>query len=177
MFARAPSWTTNAVPQFDGTFWAPDIIYLNRQYCLYYAVSSWGSQVSAIGLVTNPTLDPADPAYLWTDHGIVIQSVSGSPYNTIDPSVTLDAAGNPWMSFGSYWNGIYLVQLDPFTGMRISPASPTYRLAYNGSIEASCIFRHATYYYLFVNWGSTAPTISASVAAQVLPVRTSTEMV
>src|SRR5689334_18926938 len=27
----------------------------------------------AIGLATTPTLDPADPAYHWTDYGIVVQ--------------------------------------------------------------------------------------------------------
>lgn len=167
VFSRAPAWTTNTVPLFDGTFWAPDIIYFNGLYRLYYAVSSWGSQVSAIGLVTNPTLDPSDPAYSWTDRGIVIQSVSGSPYNTIDPSLTLDAAGNPWMSFGSYWNGIYLVQLDPATGLRVSSTSPTYRLAYNNSIEASCVFRRGIYYYLFVDWGSCCSGINSTYNIRV----------
>jgi arabinan endo-1,5-alpha-L-arabinosidase len=167
VFARAPAWTTNTVPLFDGTFWAPDIMYLNGQYRLYYAVSSWSSQVSAIGLATTPTLDPSDPAYLWTDHGIVIQSVSGSPYNTIDPSVTLDAAGNPWMAFGSYWNGIYIVQLDPLTGLRLSPTSPTYRLAYNTSIEASCVVPHGAYYYLLVNWGSCCSGVNSTYNIRV----------
>ena len=68
--------TTNAVPAFAWNFWAPDIIYFNGQYYLYYAVSTFGSQVSAIGLATNPTLDPTDPDYQWTDQGPVIQSTS-----------------------------------------------------------------------------------------------------
>lgn len=154
VFASAPAWTTNAVPGFAGIFWAPDIFYLNGQYRLYYAVSTWGSQVSAIGLATNPTLDPTDPSYHWTDQGPVIQSGNGSPYNTIDPSVMLDAAGNPWMSFGSYWNGIYVVQLEPTTGLRFAPNSPTSRVAWNSSIEASCLFQRGGYYYLFADWGS-----------------------
>src|SRR6516225_5211101 len=99
VFASAPAWTTNAVPGFTGVFWAPDIIYLNGQYRLYHAVSTWGSQVSAIGLVTNPTLDPTDPTYHWTDQGPVIQSTTGSPYNTIDPSFIWDASTNLWMAF------------------------------------------------------------------------------
>ncbi|MEI6075951.1 MAG: LamG-like jellyroll fold domain-containing protein [Verrucomicrobiota bacterium] len=162
VFASPPNWTTNAAPGFTTIFWAPDIIYLNGRYCLYYAVSTFGSQVSGIGLVTNPTLDPADAAYLWTDQGPVITSTNGSPYNTIDPSVTLDASGNPWMSFGSYWNGIYMVQLDPATGLRISANSPAYRLAYNSSIEASCTFRHGGYYYLMVNWGSCCSGVNST---------------
>jgi len=62
VFANSPNWTTNAVPGFTGDFWAPDISYFNGQYYLYYAVSTFGSQVSAIGLATNPTLDPPTQA-------------------------------------------------------------------------------------------------------------------
>ena len=154
VFTNPPAWTSNAVPGFTGLFWAPDLLYFNGSYHLYYAVSTWGSQVSAIGLVTNPTLDPSDPSYNWTDQGPVITSTVGSPYNTIDPSFTWDNSGNLWMAFGSYWNGIYLVQLDPATGLRIAPDSPTYQLAYNSSIEASYLWRRGGYYYLFANWGS-----------------------
>ena len=133
VFSKLPSWTTNAVPGFDGTVWAPDIIYFANAYRVYYAISTWGSQTSAIGMVSTPTLDPTDPAYAWTDHGPVILSSTTSPYNVIDPSLVLDASGNPWMCFGSYWTGIYVVQLDPVTGMRISADSPTTHLAYNSS--------------------------------------------
>ncbi|HEU5124762.1 MAG TPA: LamG-like jellyroll fold domain-containing protein [Verrucomicrobiae bacterium] len=154
VFANPPAWTTSAVPGFGGIFWAPDVLYFNNQYHLYYSVSTWGSQVSAIGLVTNPTLDPTDPNYLWTDHGPVISSTNGMPYNTIDPNVVRDGSGNIWLCFGSYWNGIYLTQLNPLTGMRVSGISPVHRLAYNSSIEASSILYHDGYYYLFCNWGS-----------------------
>jgi len=63
VFTNVPSWTTNAVPGFTGVFWAPDVLFFNNQYYLYYAVSTFGSQISGIGLVTNPTLDPTDAAY------------------------------------------------------------------------------------------------------------------
>ena len=167
VFTNPPAWTTNAVPGFGGVFWAPDALFFNNKYYLYYAVSTWGSQVSAIGLVTNPTLDPQDPAYRWTDQGPVIQSGNGSPYNTIDPSFCWDNAGNLWMAFGSYWNGIYLVQLDPATGLRISPNSPTYWLASNSSIEASYLYRRGGYYYLFVNWGSCCSGVNSTYNIRV----------
>lgn len=162
VFVNPPSWTTTAVPGFTGFFWAPDVFYLNGRYCLYYAVSTPLSQVSAIGLVTNPTLDPTSGSYLWTDQGPVITSTNGSPYNTIDPSVMIDASGNPWLSFGSYYNGIYVVQLDPATGLQISSNSPTYKVAYNSSIEASCLFRHGGYYYLVVDWGSCCDGVNST---------------
>jgi arabinan endo-1,5-alpha-L-arabinosidase len=167
VFTNAPSWTTSAVPGFAGIFWAPDVLFFNNLYHLYYAVSTFGSQVSAIGLTTSPTLDPNDLSYHWTDHGPVIQSTNGSPYNTIDPSFTWDADGNLWMAFGSYWSGIYIVQLDPTTGLRISPTSPATQLAYNSSIEASYIFRRGGYYYLFVNWGSCCSGVNSTYNIRV----------
>ena len=162
-----PAWTTNAVPKFDGNFWAPDIVLLNGTYYLYYSVSSWGSQVSAIGLVTTTNLDTGP----WTDQGAVIQSTTGNSYNCIDPSILVDTNGTMWMSFGSYWQGIYLVQLDPTTGKRISPSSPTFRLAVHNdgpdSIEASCLFQRGGYYYLFVNWDACCRGINSTYNIRV----------
>ncbi len=145
--AGPPSWTSNAVPGFTGYFWAPDVISNNATYYLYYACSSWGSQVSAIGLATATSL--AGP---WTDQGPVIQSTNGNPYNCIDPCPLVDTNGTMWLAFGSYWNGIYLAQLDPATGKRTSPNSTLTRLAWNSSIEASYLYQRGGYYYLFVNY-------------------------
>jgi arabinan endo-1,5-alpha-L-arabinosidase len=167
VFSSPPAWTTAAVPGFTGLFWAPDVLFFNNLYHLYYAVSTFGSQVSGIGLVTNPTLDPTDPSYHWTDQGPVITSTNGSPYNTIDPSFTWDNSGNLWMAFGSYWTGIYLVQLDPTSGLRIAPNSPTYQLAYNSSIEASYLWRRGGYYYLFLNWGSCCSGVNSTYNIRV----------
>ena len=153
VFKTAPAWTTNMVPRNRGYFWAPDIIEINHKYLLYYSVSSWGVNTSAIGLATNPTLDPADPRYHWTDAGLVVQSFKTNDFNTIDPSVALDADGKLWLAFGSFWSGIKVIQLDPSTGMRGSPDSPIYSVASHSQIEAACLVRHAPYYYLFVNWG------------------------
>ena len=157
VFATAPSWTTSYTSSLDG-FWAPDVIYFNGQYHLYYAVSSFGVNTSAIGLATNPTLDTNNPSYLWTDQGPVIKSTAANNYNCIDPSVIFDVSSNLWMSFGSYWNGINLVQLDATTGLINATNSTLTRLAINSAsgdpIEASYLYHHGSYYYLFVNWGA-----------------------
>jgi arabinan endo-1,5-alpha-L-arabinosidase len=154
VFSNAPAWTDEAVPRHRGAyFWAPDIFHVGDRYLLYYAVSTFGKQVSAIGLATNPTLDPQDPKFQWTDCGLVVQSTETNDFNTIDPAITQDADGDLWMAFGSFWSGIKLIQLDPNTGKRIAPDSPMYSLAHNDTIEASYIYRHDDYYYLFVNWG------------------------
>ncbi len=154
VFTNTLAWATNAVPgNRRNDFWAPDVIHHGNQYYLYYSVSTFGRNTSAIGVATNPTLDPNDPAYHWTDGGLVIQSGPRDDFNTIDPAVTEDANGGLWLSFGSFWSGIKLIKLDSTSGKRITPDSTIYPLAHYNSIEASYIYRHGGHYYLFVNWG------------------------
>jgi arabinan endo-1,5-alpha-L-arabinosidase len=153
VFSAPPSWTTDAVPGFKGHFWAPDVIRMQDRYLLYYSVSTWGKRTSAIGLATNAVLDTKDPRYAWVDQGPVIQTSEQDDYNAIDPGVVLDADERLWLVFGSFWSGIKLVELDRVTGKRLSAESTVYPLAHKDAIEAACIHRHGTNYYLFVNWG------------------------
>jgi arabinan endo-1,5-alpha-L-arabinosidase len=150
-----PSWTTTAVPGFTGFYWAPDVAYFDNLYHLYYSVSTFGSKISAIGVATNPTLDGSAPNYLWTDQAAVIQSNNGTPYNAIDESIIQTPDSRVFMSFGSYSNGIYITELSPTTGKRITPNSAITRIANTSDhqIEASYVYKHDNYYYLFVDWG------------------------
>lgn len=154
VFSEAPAWKTEAVPAHRGNgYWAPDIMRVGDRYLLYYAVSTFGKNGSAIGLAINSTLDTNNPAFGWKDQGEVIRSTSTNNFNTIDPAIFQDTDGKLWMSFGSFWSGIKLIQLDPKTGKRIAPDSPMYSLAHYESIEASYLYQHDGYYFLFVNWG------------------------
>lgn len=173
-----PAWTTNAIPAFTGYFWAPDVAYFNGQYNLYYACSQWGTINSAIGLATSPSL--VSP--VWTDQGKVIQSnpigqttsnTDLTAYNCIDPSILLDTNGTVWMSFGSYSDGILITQLNPATGKRFSSSSPIYRVANNGPVffsnteEASFLYQHGGYYYLFVNFGGCCAGVDSTYNIRV----------
>jgi arabinan endo-1,5-alpha-L-arabinosidase len=173
-----PAWTTNAVTGFTGYFWAPDIAYFNGRYNLYYACSSWGTINSAIGLVTSPSL--VSP--VWTDQGKVIQSNPDfatttnthlTAYNCIDPSILVDTNGTVWMSFGSYSDGILIMQLDPSTGKRIAANSPIYRVSNNGPVffsnteEGSCLYQRGGYYYLFVNFGGCCDGVNSTYNIRV----------
>jgi arabinan endo-1,5-alpha-L-arabinosidase len=149
-----PAWAATAVPGNQrNDCWAPDVMKVGDQYFLYYSVSTFGSPISAIGLATNPTLDPADKDFKWTDQGPIISSQRSDNFNAIDPAVAKDTEGGLWLAFGSFWSGIKMIQLDPRTGKRIAPNSRIYSLAANNEIEAACIHRHDKHYYLFVNWG------------------------
>ena len=114
VFDLVPAPVKAYVPKNDGAgVWAPDIIKLNGEYYLYYSISSWGQFVSAVGLVTSPTLNTNDPNYKWTDRGIVVHSVEGENLNAIDPGVMLAPDGTLWICYGSYHGNIELVELNP----------------------------------------------------------------
>jgi autotransporter-associated beta strand protein len=166
VFSTIPAWTTTAVPGFTGDFWAPDVSYFDGLYHMYYAVSTFGSQVSAIGLATNTTLNPASPNYDWVDQGEVIGSTNGSEYNTIDPSILVQPNGSIYMTFGSYWDGIYEVEINPATG-KLAAGTPTFHLADNSMIEASYLYQNGGYYYLFVNFGMCCDGVNSTYNIRV----------
>src|SRR4051794_16609867 len=67
VFSTAPQWAVQTIPGFRGHIWAPDISHQNNQYYLYYAVSAFGKNTSAIGVATNKTLNPSDKNFKWVD--------------------------------------------------------------------------------------------------------------
>jgi arabinan endo-1,5-alpha-L-arabinosidase len=153
-FDVPPAWVAQAVPGGrPNSFWAPDIIKLGDRYMLFFAASVFGKNTSAIGVATNPTLDPADPAYHWTDGGMVVASHRGDDFNCIDPAAFHDKDGKLWLTFGSFWSGIKLIQLDPATGRPIAADAPLHSLAHASAIEGSYLYRHEQHYYLFASFG------------------------
>jgi len=65
------------------------------KYHLDYAASTFGSNHSAIGLVTNKTLDMQSPDYQWVDEGLVLESMRSGDFNAIDPNITFDENRQP----------------------------------------------------------------------------------
>ncbi len=159
-----PAWITGYVPAFEGHFWAPECIYMNGKYYLYYSCSSWGSKKSAIGLLTNKTLNPDSKDYYWQDEGMVVYSTEGGDVNCIDPSVFRDDDGKIWLTYGSYFGGIRIAELDNISGK----TAGTYHIPVaTGDCEASYVINHDTYYYLFINRGSCCQGLSSTYYIQV----------
>ncbi len=75
IFGKVPDWALEMVPGATN-IWAPDISYYNGKFHLYYAVSTFGSNRSVIGLATNTTLHFGAEGYGWVDEGLVIESNS-----------------------------------------------------------------------------------------------------
>ncbi len=154
LFDRTPDWVRAAIPN-QNDMWAPDVAFFNERFYLYYSVSTFGSNRSVIGLVTNPTLDSQSPDYGWVDEGLILESTLAGNYNCIDPNFILDADGNPWLAFGSFWSGIKLRRLDA-TGKPSSEDTTLYALAQrtvnSGAIEAPFIIYRDGFYYLFASF-------------------------
>jgi arabinan endo-1,5-alpha-L-arabinosidase len=164
VFERLPEWCLKEVPAARDA-WAPDISYYRGKFHLYYAVSTFGRNLSAIGLATNATLDPASPDYHWEDQGVVVRSTAGvDDFNAIDPNLVVEDREHVWLNWGSFWGGIKMRRLDPVTGKlsSVDPAlyslcarprtNPDISRAGDGAVEAPFLIRHENYWYLFVSY-------------------------
>ncbi|HEU5088845.1 MAG TPA: arabinan endo-1,5-alpha-L-arabinosidase, partial [Roseiflexaceae bacterium] len=154
VFDAPPAWIGETLGTMPPNLWAPDVAFVNGTYYLYYAGSTFGSNHSVIGLATNTTLDPADPAYAWVDRGMVLESRHSDNWNAIDPAYIRDEQGNAWLAFGSFWDGIKMRRLNAANGMLDEGDTRLYALASRGggAIEAPSIVRHGDFYYLFVSF-------------------------
>lgn len=165
VFSEKPEWTDSVVPDFGNHIWAPDIIKKGDTWYLYYSVSAFAKNTSAIGVVTNKTLDPKNENYKWVDHGIVVQSVPDRDmWNAIDPNIIYDENNTPWMSFGSFWNGLKMVKLNdnlteiakPEEWSSIARRERSFELDNkdpgDAALEAPFIFKKGDWYYQFLSW-------------------------
>lgn len=166
VFPEPPTWAKDINPEFKNHIWAPDITYHEGQYYLYYSVSAFAKNTSAIGLAVNKTLDPSSPDFKWEDQGIVIQSVPGRDlWNAIDPNLVFDDQGTPWLNYGSFWNGMKLVRLDEDLKTVLNGPEDWYTISRrersfdlddrnpgDGAVEAPFIFKKNGWYYLFVSF-------------------------
>lgn len=162
-------WVFNALPakgvayitQSGGTpnnsLWAPYILKVGSEYRLYYALSSNVARLSVIGLAT-----AASPTGPWTEDGLVVTSANDGSIqtNAIDPTVLSAQNGNQYMYYGSGWDGIYILKLDPVTGLAASSGNKGIRIAnrgftngaYNGNIEGPEVIYNTDLkkYFLFI---------------------------
>jgi arabinan endo-1,5-alpha-L-arabinosidase len=150
VWPKGAPWTKPFTSPTDrGALWAPDVSFHSGTFYLYYAASSFGSRNSAIFLATSRT----GLVGSWKNRGLVLRTTNSDDYNAIDPNLVVDDTGW-WLSFGSFWSGLKLVELDAGTGLPVGKHPRHYNLAtrpleVEGAIEAPYIVRHGGYYYLF----------------------------
>lgn len=185
-----------------GNMWAPDIIYNKDmgKYCMYLSVNGqvWNSSVVLCtadkvdgpytyqgtivysGFTNNAVNNVKDtdvPKVLGKNPDISRYLSNGSwnasyGTNAIDPAVFYDENGKLWMVYGSWFGGIYMLELDEKTGLRDYSVKyetiPNVSDAYMGKKAAGGNFVSGEgpyieymkapgsdkgYYYLFVSYG------------------------
>ncbi len=145
--------------------WAPYIIKAGDKYRLYYSVSAFGRPTSYIGLAESDS--PSGP---WMLKGAVVRSNDDTPVNAIDPTVIVDRDGRWFMHYGSYFGGIYCVELDPATGLPVTPGDLGHVVARRANykvdnLEAPEIFYSSAHdrYYLFGSYEPLMTTYNVRV--------------
>jgi len=143
------------------TLWAADVIQLaDGKFYMYYNACRGDSPQSAMGVAV---ADNIEGPYVNID--IFLKS-SATNYdstmlpNAVDPDAFFDKEGNLWLVYGSYSGGIFILQLDPSTGLPLEGQGYGKKLtgSNHSRIEAPYIqyVPETDYYYLFVTYGGLA---------------------
>jgi arabinan endo-1,5-alpha-L-arabinosidase len=98
----------------------------------------------------------------WTDHGVVLETYEGHDhFNAIDPNLVDDGAGNYYLQFGSYFDGIYQAPFDFKNQKPINPDHNSYiNLVRNittsswDNVEGSFIYKNNGTYWMFYSQGA-----------------------
>jgi arabinan endo-1,5-alpha-L-arabinosidase len=172
-FKVLPAWIHTFVPGNTGGFWAPDIVFLNGLWHLYYAVSTWAGPFSCVGVTTTASLGSAN----WTDSGMpVVCDVwweGSTTLDAIDPHVFVDPrTGRTYLDYGSFRGGVYIVELSghPVVSKRVG--DPVNVQRHSGSsqdgAEASWVqVGPGGAFFLFANWGSCCAGIRSTYNVRV----------
>jgi arabinan endo-1,5-alpha-L-arabinosidase len=138
-FPTKPSWVS-------GFVWAPDVVFHNGHYLMYYAASDTNlpGGGSAVGVATSDS--PTGP---WTDSGTPVVPPTTHPNGSgarweFDPEV-LYANGHSYLYFGSYFGGVFARELSA-DGLTSDPATET-RIAIDNRYEGTLIVKHHGWYY------------------------------
>ncbi|MBB3112348.1 arabinan endo-1,5-alpha-L-arabinosidase [Paenibacillus phyllosphaerae] len=148
------------------TLWAADVIQLeDGKFYMYYNACKGDSPRSALGVAVADNIEGP-----YKDLGIILKSgmwgeqgADGTIYdatihpNVVDPDTFFDKDGNLWMVYGSYSGGIFILKMDPKTGMPYPDQGYGKKLlgGNHSRIEGPYMLYNpqTDYYYLFLSYG------------------------
>ena len=116
-------WTWNGGAERPGGGAAPDAVKIGDRYLIAYSATGGGLGGGHAGRVLtmwNNTLDPKSPDFKFTEPIEVAHSLDDEDCDAIDAGLLLDPTdGRLWLSYGTYFGFIRIVELDPKTGKRV----------------------------------------------------------
>ena len=197
VFSQSATWAKRGSSSYDlrSNLWAPDVIYnpTMGKWCMYMSVNGdnyyssialatadkitgpykYAGTIVYSGFTNSTEASATDYAKVMGTNTVASRYVSNGKWNSsygtnaIDPCVLYDANGDLWMSYGSWFGGIYMLKLDKNTGLR----DYTYKYStttnssdqymgkkisggYGGTGEGSYIVydKDAGYYYLYLSY-------------------------
>ena len=145
------TWHPGAVRPGGGV--APDVIKIGDRYYVAYAVGGGGmsgGHASKVKVMWNKTLDPKSSDFEFHDIGVVASSDGVEDCDAIDPAF-LYVKGHLWLSYGTYFGFIRMVELDPKTGNRLA-GNKAVNVAID--MEATDLLYRDGWYYLLGTHGT-----------------------
>jgi arabinan endo-1,5-alpha-L-arabinosidase len=128
---------------------APDAIKIGDRYLIAYSSTGGGLGGGHAGRVLtmwNKTLDPKSPDFKYSEAIEVAHSLDDEDCDAIDAGLLMGPDGRLWLTYGTYFGFIRLVELDPKTGERVKGNEPV-----NVAIDCEAsimIYRNGWYYLL-----------------------------
>jgi len=146
-------WKWNGGGVRPGGGAAPDAMKIGDRYLIVYGATGGGSNhKGAILTMWNKTLDPKSPDFKYSEPIVVATSDGYEDSDAIDPGLMLDpTTGRLWLSYGTYFGFIRVVELDPKTGKRVQGNQP---IDVAIVCEASDLIYHDGWYYLLATHGT-----------------------
>lgn len=154
------TWDSGAVRPGGGA--APDAIKIGDRYLVAYGATGGGLGGGHAGIIYtmwNKTLDPNSPDFKYSEPNLVAQSEYDEDCDAIDPSLLMGPDGRLWMSYGTYFGFIRLVELDPATGKRVE-GNKAIDIAID--CEASALIYRNGWYYLLGTHGTCCDGVNST---------------
>ncbi len=146
-------WNSGAVRPGGGA--APDAIKIGDRYLIVYGATGGGLGGGHNGRILtmwNKTLDPNSPDFKYSEAIQVASSDGIEDNDAIDPGLLLDPTdGRLWLTYGTFFGFIRLVELDPKTGKRVE-GNKALDIAIDS--EASTLIYRDGWYYLVNTHGT-----------------------
>ncbi|MBC3940233.1 family 43 glycosylhydrolase [Sphingomonas albertensis] len=146
-------WTWHGGPERPGGGVAPDVIKIGDRYYMAYAVGGGGmggGHASQVKMMWTYSLDPKSPKFKFHDIGVVASSDGVETADAFDPAF-LYVDGRLWLTYGTYFGPIRIIELDPKTGLRLAGNQPV-DVAID--MEATAMMHRDGYYYLLGTHGT-----------------------
>ena len=148
IFAQSGRWSAHGSSSYNisTNLWAPDVIYNSsmKKWCMYMSVNgdnfyssialatadriegpyTYAGTVVYSGFVNSSQANETDYPRVMGTSSVAGRYVSNGKWNSsygtnaIDPCVIYDKNGDLWMSYGSWFGGLYMLKLDKNTGLR-----------------------------------------------------------